>query len=360
MIASLCVSFLLSPGGPLGAPPASPVASPTGSLAWQASDTQALYMTHCASCHGATGDGKGTADLDRPARSFLDGGYSYGNTETAVVRSIVHGIPGTPMPAFSATLSEDQIKVLANYVIALGPEGTVVAPGASVLSVGDRPMVVHGMMPALKEGGRREPRSLVVGFPNGTTFQYRARTGELQAIRQGDFLDRRDWGGRGGSALQPLGQVTWKPEPRKSEGGSNGQFNAMRGEELLRRAFKGSRVQENKVWLNFDLFDADGNDVGGGQEFVSFMMVDNVPVALRSCLANGTSQGFRVDVSGGEAVTELSFPGSEPALPTFTVTKLCPGLFAMTFEGGAPIVVHAAEWTESLETAIRADIQGAR
>ena len=44
-------------------------------------DTAALYAEHCATCHGSNGDGKGTADLDRPARSFLDGGYSYGNTQ---------------------------------------------------------------------------------------------------------------------------------------------------------------------------------------------------------------------------------------------------------------------------------------
>ncbi|QDV09351.1 Cytochrome c6 [Planctomycetes bacterium Poly30] len=348
MIATLCVTFLMAPGGPVASPWSPPEL---------ASDARSLYMANCASCHGETGDGKGTADLDRPARSFLDGGYSYGNTEKAVVRSIVHGIPGTPMPAFGETLAEDQIQALANYVIALGPPGTVVAPGSSVLSVGERPLVVHGMMPALAEGGRREPRSLVVGFPNGTTFQYRAQTGELQAIRQGDFLDRRDWGGRGGTELQPLGQVTWKPEP--IEGGSNGQFNAMNGDTPLRRSFKGSRVADNQVWLNFDLVDADGKDVGGGQEFITFLMVDGVPVAMRSCLANGSAKGLRIDVSGGEPVTELTFPDSDPAVPTFTVTRPCPGLFAMTFENGTPVFVHAAEWTESLESAIRADITGA-
>ena len=35
----------------------------------------------CAPCHGATGDGKGTTVLDRPARSFKDGGFSFGNTK---------------------------------------------------------------------------------------------------------------------------------------------------------------------------------------------------------------------------------------------------------------------------------------
>ena len=65
------------------------------------------------------------------------------------------------------------------------------------------------MMPAIPGGPAREPRSLVVGFPNGTTLRY-ARTRDLDAVYVGQFLDRRDWGGRGGSPLEPLGTLTWK------------------------------------------------------------------------------------------------------------------------------------------------------
>ena len=39
-----------------------------------AEDAKALYMEHCARCHGETGDGKGSETLERPARSFLLGG----------------------------------------------------------------------------------------------------------------------------------------------------------------------------------------------------------------------------------------------------------------------------------------------
>ena len=351
MIASLCALLLLMPAGSAGPPPSvQDDAKPTA---------EALYGLHCASCHGVSGDGKGTAELDRPARSFLDGGYSYGNTETAVLRSVVHGIPGTPMPAFGETLSAEQLKAVANYVIALGPPGTVVAPGSSVLVVKDRPVVVHGKMPALKEGGRPEPRSLIVGFPNGTTFQYRMQTGELQAIRQGDFLDRRDWGGRGGTALEPLGQVTWEPEPRPKEGMDKSQFNVVQDGQPLRRAFRGSRVSGDQVWLNFDVFDAEGNDVGGGQEFINFFMVDNVPVAMRACLVNGLRT--ELDVSGGTPVTKLELSEAENQSLTFSVHKLSAGLFSITSEdANTAVFVHANSWTESLENAIRADIQGVR
>ena len=64
-----------------------------------------IYMMYCAQCHGATGDGKGTLELDRPARSFIDGGFSFGNTLHAISKTTASGIPGTPMPPFVDVLS---------------------------------------------------------------------------------------------------------------------------------------------------------------------------------------------------------------------------------------------------------------
>ena len=74
-----------------------------------AQDARALFLQHCASCHGETGDGKGTAELDRPARSFRDGGFSHGNTSEAIFRTLTFGIPGTPMPAAPSVLTEAEI-----------------------------------------------------------------------------------------------------------------------------------------------------------------------------------------------------------------------------------------------------------
>ena len=42
-------------------------------------DLKAAHVTFvelCAPCHGVLGDGKGTTELDRPARSFADGGLA--------------------------------------------------------------------------------------------------------------------------------------------------------------------------------------------------------------------------------------------------------------------------------------------
>ena len=61
-------------------------------------------------------DGNGVTELDRPARSFRDGGFSFGNTPEALFRTISTGIPGTPMPEmrdtipgkYSATMARDR------------------------------------------------------------------------------------------------------------------------------------------------------------------------------------------------------------------------------------------------------------
>ena len=77
-----------------------------------AQDAEALFFDNCASCHGETGDGDGWTELDRPARSFRDGGFSYGNTPEALFRAISIGIPGTQMPGFDTSLAEEERRAL--------------------------------------------------------------------------------------------------------------------------------------------------------------------------------------------------------------------------------------------------------
>ena len=73
----------------------------------------ATFVELCAPCHGVNGDGKGTTELDRPARSCADGGFSFGNTSEALSRTLRSGIPGTPMPAFGGQVSDGLEVVLA-------------------------------------------------------------------------------------------------------------------------------------------------------------------------------------------------------------------------------------------------------
>lgn len=325
-------------------------------------DARAIYMEHCAKCHGETGDGKGNESLERPARSFLDGGYSYGNTQKAVTRSVVHGIPGTPMPAFGETLDAEKIAAVVDYVIALGPEGTIVEPGASVMTVGDRPVVVHGMMPAYEQGKFREPRSVVVGFPNGTTFQYRQGDARLLAVRQGDFLDRRDWGGRGGAALKPLGALVWKTNGALESGTE--YVDVASGAPLARR-ITGTAVRGDSVWLDFELRAPNGERVGGGQEIVQFLMVEGVPVPVRAVLGVSPTTAIALrklePIEGAEQAAyiqdfdvEIASYAAIADPIVMVTTPVAKGVWAVepSDAPGLRIYVHAEQWSEALAAAV--------
>src|SRR6185503_20070086 len=54
-------------------------------------DAPALFATNCAKCHGLDGSGTGPAVLDRPARNFKEGGFSFGNTAETIARTIAYG-----------------------------------------------------------------------------------------------------------------------------------------------------------------------------------------------------------------------------------------------------------------------------
>ena len=184
----------------------------------QAMSSRTLYMVYCAQCHGETGDGKGTQVLDRPARSFKDGGFSFGNTPTALYRTISNGIGGTPMPAFADTISAQDRRALAEYVRSLAPAELVVTQADRMLMVTDTPKIVRGHLPALGEGLPEHPRGLLIGTTDGLSFEYSADDVRLLAVRQGDFVERTDWTGRGGTPLKPMGQIIdlidgGQPEP---------------------------------------------------------------------------------------------------------------------------------------------------
>lgn len=239
LIASLVLSGLAqdapSPGGP--------------------DETRALFLAQCATCHGDDGGGKGVTVLPRPARSFLDGGFSYGNTREAIMRTVTHGIPGTPMPGFSAALDEAQRESLVEYVISLGPERKEVKPKETALAVGSRAQVVRGFLPGVIEGAPEFPRGLLVGLPTGTTFQYRADDIRLIAVRQGEFVERRDWGGRGGNPLNPLGRVTFlcdqgRPDSTFTQGTSS--FSARLGS---------TRIESGLARIAYRILDGSGEVV---------------------------------------------------------------------------------------------------
>ena len=219
-----------------------------------------VFSNACAVCHGESGDGNGSAKFDKPARSFVDGGFSFGNTPEALFRTVSSGIGGTPMPGFKDSLTEGKRRAVVDHVIALGPEQVVVEPGSTVMTVTDKPVVVRGSFPPLREGDEMTPRGLLVGGLDGLSFQYDRDDMRLIAVRQGDFVKRRDWENRGGDTLEPLGElvfvpddalgeVTWRAldwdaEPKVGESGIQG----------TRAKMTATEIQADYAIVEFDLY----------------------------------------------------------------------------------------------------------
>jgi len=74
-------------------------------------DAEALYLEHCAVCHGDKGEGGIGPDLRA-------GGFEYGRSREKIAESISQGRPGG-MPGFASQLSADKIQALAAYVLEL-------------------------------------------------------------------------------------------------------------------------------------------------------------------------------------------------------------------------------------------------
>ncbi|MFT5079992.1 MAG: mono/diheme cytochrome c family protein [Bacteroidia bacterium] len=219
-----------------------------------------VFAAACALCHGATGDGNGLAKFDKPARSFVDGGFSFGNTPEALYRTVSSGIGGTPMPGFKDSLTEQERRAVVDHVISLGPERVAVVPGATVMTVTDKPLVVRGSFPPLREGDEMTPRGLLVGGLDGLSFQYDREDMRLLAVRQGEFVDRRDWENRGGDTLEPLGEVVftmddvfgelgwtilnWDVEPSSEEAALS----------VARAEFAATQIRTDSAIVEYDLY----------------------------------------------------------------------------------------------------------
>jgi mono/diheme cytochrome c family protein len=244
-------------------------------------DAGELFAKNCASCHGETGDGRGTTKLDRPARSFRDGGFSYGNTPDALFRTITYGIPGTPMPAFESSLSVAEREALAAHVVSLGPPIEAVDPERTVIRVGARPVIVRGYLPPISAAATGHPRGLLIGRPEGMTFEYRVDDVRLLGLRQGAFVERRDWTGRGGAALAPLGGVV-----QLVEGGEPAApFAARDGVPIpLKARLAGSFVEGSEAGLEYRL-ERDGETLA---------YVREAPRPAGTSVGAGFARAFRI------------------------------------------------------------------
>ncbi|HET8875876.1 MAG TPA: copper homeostasis membrane protein CopD [Casimicrobiaceae bacterium] len=78
----------------------------------------ARYASDCSSCHGAGGRGDGPAAAGLSARPANLAEHALHHPPGNLFWWIAHGIPGTPMPAFSPKLSDTQIWELVQFLVA--------------------------------------------------------------------------------------------------------------------------------------------------------------------------------------------------------------------------------------------------
>jgi mono/diheme cytochrome c family protein len=76
----------------------------------------------CATCHGddGRGGGRAAADLSVAPADLTRRPLKWGNTPTDILRSIVTGLDGTPMPSYHLMLDDPDMWALAYYVDSLG------------------------------------------------------------------------------------------------------------------------------------------------------------------------------------------------------------------------------------------------
>jgi mono/diheme cytochrome c family protein len=77
---------------------------------------QTMYAEKCALCHGATGhgDGPGAAALDPKPRNHTDGSYMNAQTNEQLHEVVKNG--KGQMPAWGATMSDEEIDAVLAYV----------------------------------------------------------------------------------------------------------------------------------------------------------------------------------------------------------------------------------------------------
>jgi len=90
---------------------------PSG-LSPRALQGQSLYQDNCAFCHAADGTGRNWIGsfLEPRPRDFTDPEFRLARDENAMRQRILHGIPGSSMPAWKDVLGPDEIAAIIAYI----------------------------------------------------------------------------------------------------------------------------------------------------------------------------------------------------------------------------------------------------
>ena len=127
--------------------------TPSTSSSQESSETLAkgegLYQEHCASCHGANGDGQGkvASDLSTKPRNFTKGIYKFRSTPSGEFADrrgfnfglLLLGIPGTAMEGFQELPQADLLALVA-YLKTFSPRFLKRRPGTPIIVPSPRPL----------------------------------------------------------------------------------------------------------------------------------------------------------------------------------------------------------------------------
>lgn len=118
-------------------------------------EISAMYVQHCAACHGVDGRGRGPAaeQLYPKPRDFVESPFRFASSAgerdqiiAALERTISQGVPRSAMPGFQGVLSESQIAGLARHVLTLREEKSDVASGEYHVDIGRHPPFTTAMV----------------------------------------------------------------------------------------------------------------------------------------------------------------------------------------------------------------------
>lgn len=134
---------------------------------------EAIYLEKCASCHGVNLQGGN-------AQSMVDGFWQFGGGDGELHRNIKFGISAVGMPAYNATLSDDDIRSVIGFIRdAAKREGAQRPPLPEQLATRDYDVKVTKWI----EGGLDTPWGLT--FVDDNTALITERPGRLRIVRDG-------------------------------------------------------------------------------------------------------------------------------------------------------------------------------
>jgi len=136
-----------------------------------------LYQANCSHCHGHTFQGGS-------AQSLVDGVWKFGNSAGYITRNIKFGITHLGMPAYGKTLSEREIRVLANFLLdAEKKSGATKPPLPEFLQTLDYDIKVE-----VWAEGLDIPWGLT--FLDAETALITERTGQLRVVAKGHLYSK--------------------------------------------------------------------------------------------------------------------------------------------------------------------------